>query len=76
MRPPSDQMMERGNINMNSWIQQTCYMPVVTSGPDEQIMSMKHGTINLQMTERNGESNHKRIILYGKYESLENHKKT
>ena len=43
--------MERANINMDNWIQETCYMSVVTSGPDEQIISMKHGTIILQMTE-------------------------
>ena len=27
--------MERANLNMDNWIQETCYMSVVTSGPDE-----------------------------------------
>ena len=35
MRSPSNQAMERANINMDNWIQETCYMSVVTSGPDE-----------------------------------------
>ena len=36
-------------------IQETCYMSAVTSGPDEhmnQIILMKHGTINLQMIKK------------------------
>ena len=35
MRSPSNQVMERANINMDNWIQETCYMSAVTSGPDE-----------------------------------------
>ena len=35
MRSPSKQAMERANINMDNWIQETCYMSAVTSGPDE-----------------------------------------
>ena len=35
MRSPSNQAMERANINMDNWIQETCYMSAVTSGPDE-----------------------------------------
>ena len=34
MRSPSKQSMERANINMDNWIQETCYISVVTSGPD------------------------------------------
>ena len=33
MRSPSNQAMERANINMDNWIQETCYMSAVTSGP-------------------------------------------
>ena len=35
MRSPSNQAMERASINMDNWIQETCYMSAVTSGPDE-----------------------------------------
>ena len=35
MRSPSNQAMERANINMDDWIQETCYISAVTSGPDE-----------------------------------------
>ena len=55
MRSPSNQEMERASISMDNWIQETCYMSVVTSGPDEPNHLMKHGTIILQMTERKGE---------------------
>ena len=34
MRSPSTQAMERANINMDNWIKETCYISVVTSGPD------------------------------------------
>ena len=35
MRSPSNQAMERDNINMDNWVQETCYISAVTSGPDE-----------------------------------------
>ena len=35
MRSPSNQAMERANTNMDNWIQETCYISAVTSGPDE-----------------------------------------
>ena len=36
MRSPSNHAMERANINMDNWIQETCYnISAVTSGPDE-----------------------------------------
>ena len=35
MRSPSNQAMERVNTNMDNWIQETCYISAVTSGPDE-----------------------------------------
>ena len=35
MRSPSNQAMERSNINMDNWIQETCYLSAVTAGPDE-----------------------------------------
>ena len=35
MISPSNQAMESANINMDNWIQETCYMSAVTSGPDE-----------------------------------------
>ena len=35
MRSPSNHAMERANINMDNWIQETCYMSAVTSGHDE-----------------------------------------
>ena len=31
----SNQAMETANINMDNWIQETCYMSAVTSGPNE-----------------------------------------
>ena len=36
IRSPNNQEMERANINMDKWVQETCYMLAVTSGPDEQ----------------------------------------
>ena len=35
MRSPSNQGMKRDYINMDNWIQETCFMPAETSGPDE-----------------------------------------
>ena len=35
MRSPSNQAMERANINTDNWIQETCYISEVASGPDE-----------------------------------------
>ena len=34
-RSPNNQEMERANINMDNWIQETCCMSAVTSEPDE-----------------------------------------
>ena len=36
MRSPCNQAMERDNIDMDNLIQETYYMSVVTSRPDEQ----------------------------------------
>ena len=47
--------MERANINMDNWLQETCYMSVVISGPHEPNNFMKHGIINDQMKDENGE---------------------
>ena len=71
MRSPSNLAMERANVNMENWIQETCYISAVTSGPDEP--NHFNGTINVQLKEENGEKQYKRIILYGKQKSLENH---
>ena len=35
MRSPSNQATERARINMDNWIQETCYMSAIPSGPDE-----------------------------------------
>ena len=35
MRSPSNQAMERANINLDNWIQETYYISAITSGPDE-----------------------------------------
>ena len=35
MRSPCNQALERHNIKMENWIQETCYISAVTSGPDE-----------------------------------------
>ena len=35
MRSPSNQAMERANINRDNWIQETCCMSAVKPGPDE-----------------------------------------
>ena len=35
MRSPSNQSMERENINMDNWIQETCYISAITSGLDK-----------------------------------------
>ena len=35
MRSPTNQAMEKANIHMDNWIQETCYTSVVTSGPND-----------------------------------------
>ena len=35
MRLPNHQEMEKADMTMNNWIQQTCYMSAATSGPEE-----------------------------------------
>ena len=35
MRSPNNPAMERAKINMENWIQETCCMSAVTSGPNE-----------------------------------------
>ena len=35
MRSPSNQAMERASMNMDNWVQETCYISAVTSGSDE-----------------------------------------
>ena len=35
VRSPSNQTMERANISMDPWIQETYYISTATSGPDE-----------------------------------------
>ena len=35
MRSPSNEAMERANVNRYNWIQETCYISAVTSDPDE-----------------------------------------
>ena len=35
MRSQSNKAMERANINRDNWIQETCYISMVTSDPDD-----------------------------------------
>ena len=55
MRSPSNQSMERANIHTDNWIQETCYISVVTSGPDEPNNFNEDGTIDVQLKEEIGE---------------------
>ena len=73
MRSPSTQAMEKANINMNNWIQETYYISAVTSGPDEPNNLMKHGIINVQMKEENGEKLLQTNNIAWKNNCLENH---
>ena len=47
MRSPSNQAMEKANINMDNWIQETCYISAVSSGPDEPSNFNEAWTINI-----------------------------
>ena len=74
MRSPSNHAMERANISIDNWIQETCYMSAVTSGPDEP--NNFNEAWNHQCPNERGkwrEAINKRVILYGKQKSLESH---
>ena len=66
MRSPSNQAMGRANINMDSWIQETCYMSAVTSGLNEPNHFSEAGIHQSPKDRKMERSNHKSIILYGK----------
>ena len=51
MRSPSNQTIEKANIHKDNWIQETCYISVVTSGPDEPSNS-KEASNHLCLNER------------------------
>ena len=73
MRSQSDQAMERANINMDNWIQETCYMSAVTSGPDEPNNfneAWNHQSLN---EKENGEKQSQKNCIVWKTKSLENH---
>ena len=77
MRSPNNQEMERPDMTMDNWIQETCYsyMSAVTSGPEEPTPLMMHGTLILQMKEQNGEKLlPKRTLLYRRQKRLERDK--
>ena len=71
MRSPHHQEMERIDMTMDNWIQETCYIPAVKN----QILSMMHGIIILQMREQNGEKKSLRNFMCGGRKSLERNKK-
>ena len=74
MRSPSNQAMERANVNMDNWIQETWYMSAVTSEPDEP-NNFNEAWIHQSQNERRKwrEAITKRIALCGKQKGLENH---
>ena len=47
--------MERADLTMEDWIQETCLSSAVTSGPTEPILSRKHGSIQLRVRQTVGE---------------------
>ena len=55
MRAPNNQEIERANINMDNWTQETCFMSVITSGPDEPNNFNEAWNHHAQMKEENGE---------------------
>ena len=52
---PTNESMERADLTMEDWIQETCLISAVTSGPTEPKPSRKHGITQLKMRERGGE---------------------
>ena len=40
---PTNESMERADLTMEDWIQETCFISAVTSGPSEPKSFRKHG---------------------------------
>ena len=55
MFSPRNESMERADLTMEDWIQETCLISAVTSGPTEQRHFKRHGTIQLKKKEIIGE---------------------
>ena len=53
MSSPRNESMERAGLTMEDWIQETCLISAVTSGPTRHFR--KHGITQLKMTETIGE---------------------
>ena len=47
--------MERADLTMEDWIQETCLISAVTSVPTENKTFQEHGTIQLKVRETIGE---------------------
>ena len=52
---PTNESMERADLTMEDWIQETCLISAVRSGPTEPKPFRKHGTTQLRMREKSGE---------------------
>ena len=55
MSSPRNESMDRADLTMEDWIQETCLISAVTSGPTEPKTFRKHGITQLKMTETIGE---------------------
>ena len=63
-------MKECADINLDNWVQESCFMSAVTSDPESPKHSMRLGTIKNQKLEIMERSHQERIILYGVQESM------
>ena len=52
---PTNEAMERAALTMEIWIQETCLVSAVTSGPTEPKLFRSHGTIQLKWKDLIGE---------------------
>ena len=52
---PTNESMERADLMMEDWIQETCLISAVTSGPTELKLFRRHGTTQLRLRETVGE---------------------
>ena len=55
MASPRNESMERSDLTMEDWIQKTCLISVVTSGPQNLRHFKRHGTVKMRKKEIIGE---------------------
>ena len=54
MMSPKNESMERAELTMEDWIQETCLISAVTSGPTEPKHFKRHGIVQLKKKKKIG----------------------